>query len=113
VGFTDEVASEQQDVYAVLEEVTAGMEDGRRDSVMRKLLVAAGTCAGRRRRVSAGALMAWHTHGGRVHSSAPGGLRHPTSGPGTGRRATDPRAPHVSGFQTFRKTQKSLSTQEK
>jgi hypothetical protein len=41
-----------------------------------------------------GALMAWCTRGGRGRSSAPGGRRHPTSGPGTGLRA-----PHVSGFQ--------------
>jgi hypothetical protein len=33
------------------------------------------------------------------HSSALGGRRHPTSRPGIGLRATDPRAPHVSGFQ--------------
>jgi hypothetical protein len=46
-----------------------------------------------------GALMAWRTRGGRGRSSAPGGRRHPTSGLGTSLRATDPRAPHVSGFQ--------------
>jgi hypothetical protein len=62
---------------------------------------------------AAGALLAWHTRGGRGRNSAPGGLCHLTCGPGTGRRATDPRAPHVSGFRTFRKTQKSLSKQEK
>jgi hypothetical protein len=39
VGSTDEVAGEQQDVDAVLEEVAAGMEDGRCDPAMRKLLV--------------------------------------------------------------------------
>jgi hypothetical protein len=50
-----------------------------------------------------GALMAWRTCGGRGRSSAPGRRRHPTSGPGTGLRATDPRAPHVSGFQFLEK----------
>jgi hypothetical protein len=48
---------------------------------------------------AAGPLMAWRTCVGRGRSSAPGGRCHPTSGPGTGLRATDPRAPHVSGFQ--------------
>jgi hypothetical protein len=33
----------------------------------------------------------------------PGGRRHPTSGPGTGLRATDQRFPHVRGFQISRK----------
>jgi hypothetical protein len=41
VGSTDEVAGEQQDVYAVLEEVVAGMEDDRRSPATRKLLLAA------------------------------------------------------------------------
>jgi hypothetical protein len=48
---------------------------------------------------AAGALMVWRTRGGHCRCSAPGGQRHPTSGPGTGLRATDLRAPHVSGFQ--------------
>jgi hypothetical protein len=61
---------------------------------------------------TAGALMAWRTRGGRGRSSAPGGQRHPTSGPGTGLRATDPRAPHVSGFQ-FSEKLKNLFPQKK
>jgi hypothetical protein len=49
VGSTDEVADEQQDVYAVLEEVAAGMEDGRRGPAMRKLLAAVLDTRGRKR----------------------------------------------------------------
>jgi hypothetical protein len=49
VGSADKVAGEQQDVYAVLEEVAAGMEDGRRGSAMRKLLVAVSDTCGRKR----------------------------------------------------------------
>jgi hypothetical protein len=45
------------------------------------------------------ALTVWHTRGERSRGSAPGGRRHPTSGPSTGLRATDQRAPHVRGFQ--------------
>jgi hypothetical protein len=43
--------------------------------------------------------MAWRTRGGRGCISAPGGRCHPTSGPSPGLRATDLRAPHISGFQ--------------
>jgi hypothetical protein len=49
VGSADEVASEQQDVYAVLEEVAAGVEDGRRGPATRKLLVAISDTRGRKR----------------------------------------------------------------
>jgi hypothetical protein len=49
VGSTDEVADEQQDVYAVLEEVAAGMEDDRRGPTMRKLLVVVLDTRGRKR----------------------------------------------------------------
>jgi hypothetical protein len=59
-----------------------------------------------------GALMAWHMHGGRGRSSAPGGRRHPTSRPGTGLKTTDPRAPHVSGFQ-FSEKLKNLFSHKK
>jgi hypothetical protein len=48
---------------------------------------------------TAGALMAWHTRGERGRNSEPGGRCHPISGPDTGLRAIDPRAPHISGFQ--------------
>jgi hypothetical protein len=48
VGSTDEVAGEQQDAYVVLEEVAAGMEDGRRGSVTRKLLAAVLDTRGRK-----------------------------------------------------------------
>jgi hypothetical protein len=41
----------------------------------------------------------WRTRGERGCGSTPGGRCHPTSGPGTGLRATDQRAPHVRGFQ--------------
>jgi hypothetical protein len=49
VGSTDEVVGEQQDIYAVLEEVAAGMEDGRRGPAMRKLLVAVSDTRGQKR----------------------------------------------------------------
>jgi hypothetical protein len=49
VGSTDEVAGEQQDVYAVLEEVAARVEDGRRGPATRKLLVAVSDTRGRKR----------------------------------------------------------------
>jgi hypothetical protein len=45
------------------------------------------------------ALTVWRTRGKRSRGSAPGGRCHPTSGPGTGLRATNQRAPHVRGFQ--------------
>jgi hypothetical protein len=49
VGSTDEVAGEQQDVYVVLEEVAAGVEDGRRGPATRKLLVVVSDTHGRKR----------------------------------------------------------------
>jgi hypothetical protein len=49
VGSADEVAGEQQDVYAVLEQVAAGMEDGRRGPATRKLLVAVSDTRSRKR----------------------------------------------------------------
>jgi hypothetical protein len=49
VGSTDEVAGGQQDIYGVLEEVAAGMEDGRHGPVTRKLLVAVSDTRGRKR----------------------------------------------------------------
>jgi hypothetical protein len=55
VGSADEVASEQQDVYAVLEEVAAGVEDGRRGPATRKLLVAVSDTRGRKREGDRGA----------------------------------------------------------
>jgi hypothetical protein len=49
VGSADEVAGEQQDVYAVREEVAARVEDGRRGLVTRKLLVAVSDTRGQKR----------------------------------------------------------------
>jgi hypothetical protein len=48
VGSVDEVAGEQQDVYTVLEEVVAGMEDDRRGPATRKLLAAVSDTRGRK-----------------------------------------------------------------
>jgi hypothetical protein len=45
------------------------------------------------------ALTVRRTRGERSRGSAPGGRCHLTSGPGTGLRATNQRAPHVRGFQ--------------
>jgi hypothetical protein len=44
------------------------------------------------------ALTVRRTRGEHVRGSVPGGRHHPTSGPGTGLRATDQRAPHISIF---------------
>jgi hypothetical protein len=49
VGSTDEVAGEQQDIYVVLEEVAAGVEDGRRGPATRKLLLVVSDTRGRKR----------------------------------------------------------------